>query len=162
MNNFFLKNIEKLMMAEDYEKARGYLIEAIEKDPHNPEAHYLLGDVFCKLGNFENSIKELETANFLLPQNPQIIHLLGWASFMNGDINRGRKLMEAALSVMPDDIHLLCDVAVLEMNDANTKALEYSEKAMKINPHDPMVKEVFMVTNKFHQARENLKKKQLN
>lgn len=158
MNDIF-KKIEDLMMAEDYERAREYLIKTIEEDPRNPEAHYLLGDVFCKLGDFENSIKELEIANSLFPQNPQIIHLLGWASFMNRDINRGRKLMEAALSVMPDDIHLLCDLAVLEMNDANIKALEYSEKAMKINPHDPMVKEVFMVTNKLHQARENLKKK---
>lgn len=162
MNNSIFKNIEKLMIAEDYENAREYLIKAIEEDPRNPEAHYLLGEVFCKLGDFEVSVKELEVANSLLPQNSQIIHLLGWASFMSGDIEHGRKLMEAALSVMPDDIYLLCDLAVLEMNDVNIKALEYSEKAMKINPHDPMVKEVFMITNKFHQARENLKKKRLN
>jgi Flp pilus assembly protein TadD len=153
-----LENIEDLIVAGEYAYAKKYLLKVIQKDINNPEAHYLLGDVYCKLGEFILAIEEEEIANNLFPNNPKIIHLLGWAHFMNGNIATGRKYMESVLLVNPDDAYLLCDLAVLEMRAGNEKALEYVEKARTISPNDSLIQETYFVANKFFQSYKERKK----
>lgn len=154
-----IKNIESLMEIGEYQKAGVYLIDLIKIDPKNPEPHYLLGEVLCKLQEFDKAITELHFSDTLFPLNPQILELLGWAYFMNGDTEKGRELMETSLALAPYEIQTLCDLAVLEMKEGNEKASEYAERALKFAPNDAMVKDVFIATNKFLEAWKQIKTK---
>lgn len=143
----------------EYRKAGVYLTELLEKDLKNPEAHYLLGECLCKLQEFDKAITQLHFANTLLPRHPQILELLGWAYFMNGDSEKGRELMGVSLALAPNEIQTLCDLSVLEMKEGNEKAYEYAEKALKIAPKNEMVKDVFLTTNKFLKTWKQIKTK---
>lgn len=111
----------------------------------------------CKQRKFPQSLDALTKANKLLPQHPRIIHLLGWAVFMNGDADRGRKLMKQALKTIPLDVQMLCDLAILEIQQGNGKeAKEYAVKANEIDPSNHLAQEVFMKVVAFDKERARL------
>jgi Tfp pilus assembly protein PilF len=154
-----LKEIEELIIVGENSSAEKYLLQVMERYPKHPEVHYLLGDVYCKLIKFDLAIEHLKMADRILPENPQILNALGWAIFMNGDIATGRKYMELALKITPEKVRLLCDLTVLEMRAGNKKALEYAQKALELDPNDPLVQEVAYKARIFISAQERLKSK---
>lgn len=159
-DNLLVRKAEDLLLAGHFVKAQDLLTEAIENDPNNPEAYYLLGDVFCKLQRFKDAITVLQKADSLSPKHPRIYHLLGWAIFMNGDVPAGRAFMEAALNAEPDDIQILADLAVLEMKAGNfVKSQEYISKAKTIAPEDKMIAEIEIVTDMMERLSEQANKK---
>lgn len=159
-SNLLVRKAEALLISGQYVKAQDLLAEALEKDPSNPEAYYLLGDTLCKLHCFKDAITVLQKADRLLPKHPGIYHMLGWAIFMNGDIPAGRAFMEVVLKTEPDNTELLTDLAVLEMKAGNfEKSQWYIVRAKKIAPDDEMVIEVEMMVNKMKRLSEQAKKK---
>jgi tetratricopeptide (TPR) repeat protein len=137
-----LKEIEELILEQEYSIAEKYLLRIMDKGPEHPEVHYLLGEVYCKLRKFALAIEQEAIANRLLPGNPQILDLLGWAYFMNGNIVNGRKYIQQALQLNPIEVRSLCDLIVLETRAGNKVALGYAQKALQIAPQDTMVQEV--------------------
>ena len=161
-NKTLVRKAEELLITGQFFKAQDLLMEALEKDPSNPEAYYLLGDVLCKLQRFKDAITVLQKADRLTPRHPRIYHLLGWAIFMNGDIPAGRAFMEVTLKAEPGNVQLLADLAVLEMNAGNfDKTQDYILRGKKISPNDEMLAEVEMVANKM-KSLSKLAKKQSN
>lgn len=150
-----IRKAEKFMDRDAYPEAELLLKDAIELDPSNPEGFYLLGETLCKQEKFGESIISLEMADILLPKNPEIIHLLGWATFMFGDIDKGRALIQQSLKQMPDEIRFLCDLAVLEMQAGNTnEALDHAKRAIDIAPNDPITMEVFQVVSHVRRVKQ--------
>lgn len=137
-----LKEIEELIIDREYSIAEKYLLRLLDKNSEHPEVYYLLGEVYCKMRKFVLAIDQETIANHLLPGNPQILDLLGWAYFMNGDIVKGRKYIQQVLKISPDNIRSLCDLIVLEIHAGNKIALDYAYKALQSAPQDPMVQEV--------------------
>lgn len=141
--NQLIRKGEELLISGNFEDAAEVLTEVLIKEPHNPEAYYLLGDTLCKLRHFEDAITLLRKANRLLPHNPQIIHLLGWSLFMNNEIEAGRLLLESVLKIDPTNQQLFADLTVLEMKEGNIgKAREYCDQAIMIFPDDPMIQKL--------------------
>lgn len=91
-----IRRADKLMEKERYDEAEPLLLVALKRAPKSPEPYYLLGEVFCKQHRFAESIEILQKANHMLPNNPNILHLLGWAMFMSGNIPESRRFMELA------------------------------------------------------------------
>lgn len=149
LNFSLVRKAEKLILSNQYAEAQDVLLDALQDDPDNPEAYYLLGDVLCKLQRFKDAITALQKADRLLPKHPRIYHLLGWSIFMDGDVEAGRVFMEVALKAEPDDIQLLTDLAVLEIRAGNfVKAQDYILRGKKIAPDDKMLVEVEMLADK--------------
>lgn len=133
--------------------------QVIKIDPNNAEAYYFLGEALCKQGKFQESVDSLNKADRLLPNHPRIIHLLGWAVFMNGDVDLGRRLISQALEVIPKDVQILCDLAVLETRQGNGEiAKEYILRAYAIDPIHPLIQEVFKTVVFFDKERKRLTK----
>jgi len=152
-----LQKANDLLAQNLYNQAEIVLNKALKIKKNEPEVYSLLGEVYCKQGRFKESIVALKKAEFLLPGHPKIIHLLGWATFMNGDAETGRKLLKQALEGLPQDISILCDLAVLENQEQNGhEAEKYALKAMEISPNDPMVQEVFVVVSSFNKIRSQI------
>jgi tetratricopeptide (TPR) repeat protein len=138
-----IQKANALMEINKYDEAEPLLLVAMKHSPMDPEAYYLLGEVFCKQERFIEAITILQKADGLMPEHPKILHMLGWAMFMGGDPDQGRTYMTRALDKDAEDIQLLCDLAVLEMNGKEyQKAKEYVVTAKTIAPMDEMVLEV--------------------
>jgi len=148
-----VREAEKLMEINDYQNAEILLNQALEENPNSAEGHYLLGEALCKQENFTLATEHLRKAFSLLPGHPRILHLLGWATFLNGDPDSGRKFMLLSLEKLPET-QTYCDLAVLENGQGNSKkAMEYALKAKEIEPDSKMVQEVIEAINYFKMIR---------
>ncbi len=155
-----IEKANTLMEDNRYNEAEPLLLVAIKHNVKNPEAYYLLGEVYCKQQRFKESIDILRHADTLLPNHPEILHLLGWALFMSGNIVDGRSFMTITLKSNPNDIRLLCDLTVLEMQAQDyLKAREYARTAMNLAPNDEMVQEVNTVLDHMYQLKKSLPNK---
>jgi len=151
---------EKHLILGENHNAETISRQIIELEPNNSEAHYFLGEALCKQGKFQESVDSLRQADKLLPDHPRITHLLGWAIFMNGDVELGRKLIKQALERIPDDIQILCDLAVLETRQGNGDlAKEYALRAFEIDAIHPLVQEVFKIVVHLDKERTRLIRK---
>lgn len=138
-----VRRAEELIEREKYPAAEVLLMDALAQDPTNPEAYYLLGEALCKQSRFAESVAALVKADLLLPEHYRIHHLLGWALFMNKEVNKGREYLLKAFAKDSTDIRLLCDLAVVEMNTRDFAAAQkYALSALDIAPHDDLVLEV--------------------
>jgi len=99
-----IKQADSSLELARWEEAEKILRQVIKFNQKNPESYYLLGEALCKQERFIESISFLSKADKLLPNNPRILHLLGWTHFMNGNPNIGRELMEKAHYIFPEDI----------------------------------------------------------
>jgi len=152
-----LEKANDLLTRSLYNQAEVVLTQALKIEKNDPEVYYLLGEVFCKQERFKESITVLKKAESLLPGHPRIIHLLGWATFMSGDVETGRKMLKHALEMLPQDVPILCDLAVLENQAQNgNEAKEYALRAIEIDPENPMAQEVFMVVSIFNKIRSQI------
>ncbi|MEK7578036.1 MAG: tetratricopeptide repeat protein [Patescibacteria group bacterium] len=149
-----------LMEKNLHDDAEPLLIVAIKHDANNPEVHYLLGEVYCKQKRFKKSVSTLRHADSLLSNNPRILHLLGWALFMNGDVDEGRLFMTRSLKIDPHDVRLLCDFAVLETRAQDyLQAREYARTAMSLDPNDDVVIEVNAFVNHMYELKKSIPQK---
>lgn len=149
-----------LLALKEYEKAEVVLRKAIKLDATNPECHYFLGEALCKQRRFLEALRPLKKAYSLLPNHPKILELLGWAVFMSGDANRGRSFLEKALRFDPKDMQALCDLAVLENTEGNSKkAKQYASCALEVEPNDPLAQEVFDFVSSIARARLRFSRK---
>lgn len=149
-----VRKAEKLMEIDDYQNAEILLNQALEENPDNAEAHYLLGEALSKLDNFGLALEHLRKALFLFPGHPRILHLLGWVTFMNGDPDSGRKFMLLSLEKLPE-LQTYCDLAVLENGQGNSQqAMEYALRAKEIESDSEMVQQVIDAINYFRRLRE--------
>lgn len=155
-----IKKADKYLELARWEEAEKLLQEAISLDAGNPEAYYLLGETLCKQERFLESIEALIKADKLLPDNPRILHLLGWANFMKGNPDVGRKFMSKAHQILPKDIQILCDLAVLENKEGNEeKAKKFISKALEIDSTNQTAQGVYKAILFFNQLRSEYKKK---
>jgi len=124
-------------------KARKALEEAVRLNPKSANAHYLLGFLYSLEQKWEASVEELEKADNLSPNHPEILRCLGW-SFHNYNrrSQQGLAILERSNNLAPNDPNILCDLGVCHMNSNNAaKAEEIFRKVLKINPNSVQAKE---------------------
>src|SRR5210317_1785366 len=76
---------DNYLSLKEFTKASKALQQAIMLDPISANAHYLYGFVLSVEGNFEKSIEELELADRIEPNHPEILRCLGWSYFNFGN-----------------------------------------------------------------------------
>lgn len=155
-----LYKAEQCLIIGDNLTAEVFSREVIKLDPKNAESHYFLGEALCKQRRFAESIQALQRARKILPGNARIIHLLGWAIFMSEDVDLGRVYIKQALKVLPRDVQILSDLAVLEMGQGNMdEAKENILRALDIDPNNPLAQEVLQKVLSFSKAKKRLERK---
>ena len=124
-------------------KARKALQEGIRVNPKSANGHYLLGFLYSLEQKWEASVEELEIADNLSPNHPEILRCLGWSYHnFNRRSQRGLAILERSNNLAPNDPNILCDLGVCHMNSNNAKkAEEIFEKVLKINPNSNQAKE---------------------
>ncbi len=125
------------------DKARKALKEALRLNPKSANAHYLLGFLFSLEQKWEASVEELEKADEITPNHPEILRCLGWSYHnYNRRSQQGLAILERSNNLSPNDPNILCDLGVCYMNSDNAKkAEEIFRKVLKINPNSAQAKE---------------------
>ncbi len=140
-NNEFIKKLGYLYFnSEQYDKAVGYLSDALVQEPNNYTYHYLLGSSYERLKDYSKAVEELEKVVALKPDHKNSIKKLGVIYFKQTDYlyNKETKRYESLKSPSRVDYHNSTK-KLDEIAQGYNKALPYLEKAHGFSPKDKAI-----------------------
>lgn len=113
---------------------------ALDLDQNSYTANYIIWFILSKESKFKDSVGYLEVANSIRPNNAEIIRCLWWSLFMSWDRERWVVVLERAKNLFPDDVMILCDLAVCYIESKKfSQASDLLTKAAQIDPNDERV-----------------------
>lgn len=124
------------------DKSRLALEHAVKMNDDSANAHYLLGFLASLQQDWNTSVQNLERADKLFPNHPEILRCLGWSLFNNSRVAQGIAVLERSNILNPDDMNIMCDLGVCYMNASKySQAAKYFEKVIAQDPHSDQAKE---------------------
>ncbi len=133
---------DNYLSLKKYDKAQKALEYAVKLNPGSANGHYLLGFLYSCMGKWHQSIDNLEKADGIERNHPEILRCLGWSYFHSGHRKKGLIVMERALNLNPNDCLILSDLAVCYLHEKNfDKTVVLLEQAIKIEPTNEKVKQ---------------------
>ena len=149
--------------AQEPKKALEYVEEGLKYTDKDDYAFYYIAGTACMAAqDFEGSIKYIEKAIELDPQNVQLYNNLGTAYLTTGKLDLAKETYEKSIELEPTDSLAYFNIAsILQMQDEHEKACEYFEKAHKLEPDDDSYIIAWAISevkaNKIHEAIEHYK-----
>jgi len=128
-----------LGMRELAQKAMQHLRRAIELHPGLANAHVWLGSVLLQLGEIDQGIAELKTAQELEPENPDVHQTLARAFWLfRGRVPEGLAELRRSIALNPEGGYSYLQLSMLEALSGNLDeaevaarhAIELQERAM--------------------------------
>ncbi|MBU0766715.1 tetratricopeptide repeat protein [Patescibacteria group bacterium] len=127
---------------EHFNRARKAALQAIALDKDSYTGHYILGFLHSRGEEWPEALKELQRANMLKPNNPEILRCLGWALFSGDQRTQGIVTLERALNLDSENPLTLCDLGVTHLQVHNfMKAKALFLRALDLDPTNERAKE---------------------
>ena len=109
---------------------------------------YLRGFLYSLQEKWNKSVEELERANEVAPNHPEILRCLGWSLYNENRGQKGLAILERSESLRPSDPNILCDLGVCYMNSKYfSRARETFEKVVDLNPNSSQAQECLNFLN---------------
>jgi serine/threonine protein kinase/Tfp pilus assembly protein PilF len=134
-------------LRKQFDEAEQEFETAMKLDSKLFEAPYWYGRALQSAGRFEDAAKMFERASHLRPEDyqapgfaAQAYGSLGLVDERDTGLRRALKLMEDRLELNPDDARAanLAAAFLARLGDL-TKAVEYADRSLAIDPDDPML-----------------------
>ncbi len=130
-----LADLYRLKGADD--KGEPLLLEALKREPKNPEAHEALGLWLVRNEREEEALGHFEQAARLDPEDPRHSYVYGIALQSAGQTDRAVRVLEGAVKRHPGDRTILqALVAIHRDRGAQGKALRYAKQLAAMDPDD--------------------------
>jgi Flp pilus assembly protein TadD len=119
------------------EEAKAHLDKCTTLVPRNARVWLALGVCCFRMQNNNDALSAFESAYQIEPTDPFVLKTLGaFLSDTNGDLAKAKKLLNEALTKMPNDQQLLFNIGQLsEKLDDFDNADHFYLKAIELNPH---------------------------
>jgi tetratricopeptide (TPR) repeat protein len=116
-------------------------VEKVAEANQNADAHVMAGNALLELDEFDQARSHLEAAFRLNPQLPRIYTLVGIARDKTGDAANAETAFREALKIDSDDFEAnLYLGAMLYQRRELSDAKPYLDRALKLNPSDPIAR----------------------
>ena len=126
---------------ERYERAVKAAKQAIALDADSYMGHYILGFSLSLQQDWETAHLELQLANDIRPNNPEILRCLGWVLFNMEKRVQGIVTLERSLNLDPENTLSLCDLGVCYLHVKNfKKATSIFEHVLNLDPENERAK----------------------
>ena len=134
-------------LSKRFDEAEQEFETAMKLDPKLFEAPYWYGRALQSAGRFQEAVKMFERASTLRPEDyqapgflAQAYGSLGMTEERDAGLRRALKLMEDRLELNPDDARAanLAAAFLARLGDLS-KAVEYADRSLAIDPEDPML-----------------------
>jgi tetratricopeptide (TPR) repeat protein len=115
---------------DDYQKA-------LQLDPNLYPVRIRVAEMILEEQKPLEALPYLEKLYKEYPENPDVLARLGHCRLLQGQNDEARRLLEAAVVKLPDDLPLLHNLAKVEMQDRQfTAAEKWLRQALKVDPSD--------------------------
>lgn len=119
------------------EKTCEIVVKAMDMDKEDYSFPFIMGTACMAAGNFQDSIKYLNIALELNPNNIQIYNNLGTSYLTIGDYDNACAAYQKAINAAPEDSLAYFNLAsILQIQNKHAEACEYFEKAHNLDPND--------------------------
>jgi tetratricopeptide (TPR) repeat protein len=154
----YLAMADACLSLRDLPHAISYTETAIELNPENEQAYYLLGFAHSVNQDWDQAVEVLGQAIALNPDEAEYYRAQGWALFNQDPAGQeGLDLLEKALHMAPTHLPTLTDLAMLYSQKQDfERALIYARRAAELAPSDPRAQEVLQGVTYFKQEFERL------
>ena len=133
---------DNYLSTRDLKKSEKALKRALKLNKNSANAHYLMGFLLSLQEKWGKSVEELEQADSMYPNHPEILRCLGWSFYNNNRKAQGIAVLERSVVLNPEDPSILCDLGVCYMNSAQyEKAKQNFSKVIQIDPTFGQVQE---------------------
>ena len=127
---------------ERYDRALRAAERAVELDRESYMGHYIVGFIASLREDWVLSEQELQRANQLKSNNPEILRCLGWTLFHKEKRVQGIVTLERSLNLDPENTLSLCDLGVCYLRVRNfKKAHVLFERALRLDPGNERARE---------------------
>lgn len=127
---------------ERYDRAMAAAAQAVALDAESYMGHYILGFVASLEKDWEHAFQELELANRMKSNNPEILRCLGWTLFQKGKRVQGIVTLERAVNLDPENVLALCDLGVCYLHLRHfRKAQLLFEQTLSLDPTNERARE---------------------
>jgi len=139
--NFHLGDI--FVGLEKYELAEKYALRAINLNPAEPLYRFCLGTIYANQRRWNEAISELEIAHAGLPNDSDVVRMLGSAFIGSGNTEKGLYFLEEAVRMSPDNPISLIETAIAYfLSGRSYKAIAYALRAEHLNPNNLTIQTV--------------------
>lgn len=134
---FQVRLAENYLSSEQDAAAMAAARRAIELEPSNAVAHYLVGKIFLELAQYEEAAVALNKAAVLDPRNDSIQHELALAEAGRGNREAALASARKAIEIAPED-PLLHKLLAKQLSDASRyrEAVAPLREAVRLDPKD--------------------------
>lgn len=130
-----------LFFLNQIDKSAPLLMEALRKDPNNPDAHFFMGNIFFKIQKWEESKKAFLKTLELDPKNGKAHTFLGAVLAIQNQDNEAVVHFEEALKLNPDDVDSLANLGIVYAKKGrNEEAFNLLEKGLNLQPSNESIK----------------------
>lgn len=146
---------ENEVSLERYDRARVAATHAVELDRESSAGHYILGFLASLEEDWSVAVPQLQLANRLRPNDPEILRALGWTLFNAEQRIQGVVTLERALNLDPENALSLCDLGVCYLHLQNyTKAHSLFVRALELDPGNERARECVQAVDRMRKERE--------
>ncbi|MEN3013156.1 MAG: tetratricopeptide repeat protein [Endomicrobiia bacterium] len=156
-NNYELANTYARL--KRLKEAVYYYYEALASNCGYDEIHFNLATVYSQLNNFDIAKFHYTQALFINPLSKEAYMALGsiFLSDIDKNLQSAVKLFEQAILVFPEEKDFYNNLGYLYIkSNQEQKALEYYEKALKIDPNYEFAKKNYMILANKLNVKNNL------
>lgn len=100
---------------DDIEKAEEVLKYARELHPNSWTWLFLQWYLSSAKWDFEDAIRVMEKVNELLPNNAEVIRVIGWSHIMLGKMEKGMALLRRAYAISPNDEQIIHNLNMAQL-----------------------------------------------
>ncbi len=122
------------------EAMKDYL-QALQLDPDLTAVRLRVAEMYMEDNQAPKALAHLERLQKTAPaaEMPTVLARLGQCRLLQGETKEARRLLEAAVKDMPNDLAVLLNLGKLEIQEDPVKAEEWLRKALKEDPMDTEV-----------------------
>ena len=130
-------------------KAIRCFVQVVEINPANWNAMWLMGKVYHRLDDREESLHWFREAHRINPEQPDVAREAGIAALDLGEGNLGLEFCKAAVAMAPNDPGLVANLALAYLISGDVKqAKETAQLAVERNPKDIVSQNVLKLIEK--------------
>lgn len=128
------------LMEGDLDKATLEVKLALQDNPRDAAAHFLLGCLLAQKGEHDQAIVGLQQASALDPTNPEALYNLGTMLLLRGEAVPASRLLENAVLIRPDHIPSYNNLAkAYFLAGLPELAVAAYEEALRLDPSNAIV-----------------------
>lgn len=130
-----------LHLSDRQEAALEWSERAVEEEPENPDAHWMLANVLFELGRPDEAAQSLQRAIASTPDNGRYYMQLAWCRYRDLEFAKTRELVEQALEREPDDAWVQHTAGrIYDHHLRFRRAQAHYERALELEPGDEAVR----------------------